>query len=530
MFDILNNGETYFRDKAGAFEPAIIDQFIFANISGVDSNTVIDKNQSLPSPGDIVDTVNITRTAKVNDDKVVYSTILDVTVGDYDFNWIGLYASATNTLIAVGTLDTVQKRQELVGVQTGNNITRSYVIQFTNAASVTGITIAAASWQLDFTSYLTNADTRNRELAFDTFGVAFIEDNGFSLEKNTPSNYQINPGHGIFKGYRYELTALENFLLPPLVAPFKVWIDLSLEGDVNGKSVEASFVYDQSSQPDYTVDGVDHFLVEIGGVDASGDVYDSLGPYRNPFSLWDAIQQKMETRLSRSNEAGFVLHERAEKYIDYQIDNSTGSTQDHSLIFQDSPSISVQDIDSLTVSFDIEILSGTLTGDVRAFIDVDAEDIVFVGADIRKGDAIVFDGERVSHTFDVSSVNDYFIKPGIYFTGITDVSDFTFRIRNVQASGDDGAIEFTPKYNLLDNISMLGADVSQLPNLWVSGQAAIGDVVIAGQLEIPSRYWDEPFSSLEELEGDAILIHGHTTNKLEVTLNNSTGSDRKSVV
>ena len=179
MFDILNAGETFLRDKAGSFETATIDQFVFANIDGVDASTVVDKEQSMPDVGDIVHTTSISKSGKVDADKVVFSTVLDVSVGDFTFNWVGIRSSVSDVLIAVATVDPTIKRKEIVNVQTGNNITRSYLIYFANAATITEVTIPAESWQLDFSSYLTEVDERARLLNNTIFGDLFIKEDSF---------------------------------------------------------------------------------------------------------------------------------------------------------------------------------------------------------------------------------------------------------------------------------------------------------------------------------------------------------------
>lgn len=123
-------------------------------ISAEPSNRI----ESMPSSGEIKYTATVSRAAYVSANKVVCSLLLDSTVGDFDFNWVGLVTS-DNVLFAVSyiTNRTIKKRKTANNTD-GNNYVRNFFIEFSGAAAVTSIDVPAQTWQLDFTEQFNEAD------------------------------------------------------------------------------------------------------------------------------------------------------------------------------------------------------------------------------------------------------------------------------------------------------------------------------------------------------------------------------------
>lgn len=124
-----------------------IDRFIFANIAGLDPALAADPDQALPIIGDRVRTLAPTHSGYITDDKIVFAVILGTDEGDYTFNWVGLVAS-DDTLISVRTVQPVTKIQT-VGNDLGTSESHSFIINYTNAAAIANISIAAESWMID---------------------------------------------------------------------------------------------------------------------------------------------------------------------------------------------------------------------------------------------------------------------------------------------------------------------------------------------------------------------------------------------
>ncbi|WP_419174397.1 phage tail protein [Desulfosediminicola sp.] len=148
-----NAGQTRINELMGLEQTLVINQMVFAYIPGLDPAAAIDRAQGMPDAGNIVHTEPIDPAHKgyVSPDQVVYSVILGSDVGDWSFNWIGLVEEGTGTVIAITTMpDTPKRKSDAATNTTGNNITRNFMIQFADAQSVTGITVAAETWQFNW--------------------------------------------------------------------------------------------------------------------------------------------------------------------------------------------------------------------------------------------------------------------------------------------------------------------------------------------------------------------------------------------
>ena len=145
-------------------KPLVIDTFVFAHIPNLDPTEQL-------TPGITVPTEQVVYAypipdeyrAYVNPNQVVYSALLGSDVGDWSFNWQGLVCSEYDTLIAAATFPTLEKRKYSGATgAAGNNLTRNFLLEFSGAKELTGITISADVWQLDFTIRLLGMDERER--------------------------------------------------------------------------------------------------------------------------------------------------------------------------------------------------------------------------------------------------------------------------------------------------------------------------------------------------------------------------------
>lgn len=136
-------------DKILANEPAVADRMVFALIPNQDPEAEISPNEKLPAAKDIVHSAKFTRIAKLDDNAVVYSVVLDTKVGDWSYNWVGLVDSETNTVLMITHTDT-QKKLKTDNGQQGNSLIRNMVMEFSGAAEATQITVTPETWQIDF--------------------------------------------------------------------------------------------------------------------------------------------------------------------------------------------------------------------------------------------------------------------------------------------------------------------------------------------------------------------------------------------
>jgi N-acetylneuraminic acid mutarotase len=151
-------GESLIALKQSKQEVLTVARFVLANIPGLDTSLPIDRSAGLPPAEQIVHTKDVTREGYLSPNKVVYSLMLDSTVGDFDFNWIGLETTEQVLLIAA-YVPLQQKRQEVPPQQFGNNLTRNIILDYNGAQALTGIQVPASTWQFDFTDKFTQITT-----------------------------------------------------------------------------------------------------------------------------------------------------------------------------------------------------------------------------------------------------------------------------------------------------------------------------------------------------------------------------------
>lgn len=258
--------------------PLVIDSMIFANVPGQDTAKPADRGQALP-------TVHIVHSAPippefrsfVNPNQVVYSVLLGSDVGDFAFNWQGLYCSEHQTLIAVAEMPAIEKRANDAGTNTpGNNLTRNFMLQFSGAQALTGLTVEAEVWQLDFTVRLKGIDERERLSNRDIYGRAAFLDDGWLLVKGAGSHH-FEPGTSYVEGIRAPLANQTPAVPAPL--PCDVFLDVcqAPQGSDVVTLVTPRFVAQGAGLPDYAEGApfhTQHYSVQIAHVAADGTVTD----------------------------------------------------------------------------------------------------------------------------------------------------------------------------------------------------------------------------------------------------------------
>lgn len=210
--------------------PARPDTVIFAHIPGLDSNSEIDRDEGIPDAALIVHREAVAQYGVINDSAVAYSVVLDTRVGDFSFNWIGLVDSASNTLCMIVHNALQQKIATAGGVQ-GNNITRTFVMEFDGAAEASQITVTAQTWQIDFSARLSGIDEITRLANYDYYGHAAFFADGFSITKEA-DKYRVNPGLAYIGGIRALLT---DAVLLDASENNVIYADVSLQGSVLGQ-------------------------------------------------------------------------------------------------------------------------------------------------------------------------------------------------------------------------------------------------------------------------------------------------------
>ena len=301
-------GERLFALKAQNNEQLDIDTFIFSNVPGQDPNATIDRNEGLPPVAQRVHQQIVQQVGRINDNVVVYSTVLDSVTGPFDFNWVGLYSSANQTLIAVSHIPNVSKTITVPGTA-GNTLNRNFGIEYSGIADLAGITVQPETWQLDFTARLSGMDELTRQLAADMNGKDWFIDDGFKVvPRSTTNTFKVTPGAGYVSGLRVELK--QDHILTLQYYPQFVYVDVWFDGDASSKwAPKTAFTVTNGEMDDYIdVNGKQHYVFKLARITAA-DVVEDL---RNT----NGLRQEIDTHINKQAGAHKVSSIEFDKRFD----------------------------------------------------------------------------------------------------------------------------------------------------------------------------------------------------------------------
>ncbi|WP_377109849.1 phage tail protein [Pseudoalteromonas sp. R86517] len=277
---VTNAGEALFAQKAQANEQLDIDTFIFAYVPGQDSQAPVDRSEGLPPTAQQVHTQPVQQVGRINNNTVVYSTVLNSLTGPFEFNWVGLYSSVNNTLVAISHVKSVNKTITELG-NAGNTLNRNFAIEYSGISDITGITVAPETWQLDFSARLAGMDALTQNLAMDMNGRDWFIGDGFKVEPTANDDeFRVIAGVGYVHGMRLELE--QDYVFSVQSYPQNVYVDALFEGDVSSQwKPQYKFTLSNAQQEDYmNENGVNHYVFKISvlsGADAVEDLRNNNG-------------------------------------------------------------------------------------------------------------------------------------------------------------------------------------------------------------------------------------------------------------
>ncbi|EAO3361908.1 phage tail protein [Salmonella enterica] len=287
-------------------EPVLLDEFVFANVPGLDPDWPVDRNETLPPAEQIVHRQAVSRKGVVNDNAVVHSVVLGADVGDFSFNWIGLLNKASGTLAMIVHAPLQQKLKTAEGQQ-GNVLTRSFLMEYNGAQAETGINTPAETWQIDFTARMAGMDERQRLENIDIFGAAAFFGDGYLVGKSG-NQFYVTKGTGYVAGLR--TTLAENLNITVTTRPVKVWLDVCWTGTLTSVWGVQSRITVADNLADYVQNGVQHYVFAVAGIDENGNITD-LRPKGtlNEQQASDALRKHEQSRNhpdATTREKGFV--------------------------------------------------------------------------------------------------------------------------------------------------------------------------------------------------------------------------------
>lgn len=248
----------------------ILDEFVFANVPGLDISDPIDRGEGMPDTAMIVHRQPVGKTGMVNNNAVVYSVVMGADVGDFEFNWVGLVNKA-NGVVAMIVHAPTQKKLKTAQGQQGNVLTRSFLMEYNGASEQTQIVTPADTWQIDFTARLNGVDERIRRENMDIYGEASFLADGF-LVSRAGSQYMVKKGIGYVAGVRAELLFDQNISINQ--KPVKIWVDVAWKGTLTSTWASAVKLTVAEHLENYADRDEQHYVCAIAEIAADGSVND----------------------------------------------------------------------------------------------------------------------------------------------------------------------------------------------------------------------------------------------------------------
>jgi len=246
-------------------QPARPDKVIFALVPGLDPSGAVDRTAGVPEEH-VVYQAAVTQYGLINENAAAYSVVLDSTIGNFDFNWLGLLHEESGTLCMVVYAPVQSKVASAEGVQ-GNSITRTFLMEFNGAAESTQITVTAETWQIDYSARLAGIDESVRLANLDSYGRAAFFGSGFSVT-DAGGQYRVAAGVGYVGGLR---VALPEPVTLDKSAARTVWVDVALKGTVTGAHVPVFTLQLADVLEDYTdAAGQQHYVARLASVSDTG--------------------------------------------------------------------------------------------------------------------------------------------------------------------------------------------------------------------------------------------------------------------
>ncbi|WP_341270244.1 phage tail protein [Morganella morganii] len=267
---ITTDFERWKAQEAALGKPVALNEFVFANVPGLDPSKDISRDEKLPPAGQIVHRQAVNKAGLASEKAVAYSVTLGTDVGDFVFNWIGLINKESGTLAMITHAPEQRKIKTVDGVQ-GNVLTRSFLLEFNGAATETQITTSAETWQIDFTARLAGMDEIQRLANRDIYGAAAFFGDGFLVTK-AAEQYRVTPGTAYIEGLRGTLEEITTF---NNLRDTKIYADFTFQGNLVSKWQTFVKVTTAKTLAHYQdAAGFQHYVAVIAEIDQNGNITD----------------------------------------------------------------------------------------------------------------------------------------------------------------------------------------------------------------------------------------------------------------
>lgn len=155
------------------------------------NNEIIDNNE-------IIYRANVVEQARINSNSVIFTSLLSNDVGDFTFNWVGLYSTKGGVLVAVNYPAVTTKKKD------NGILIQSIILEYQELAKIINVSNEPKSWQFNTLKSIEQIDRNLSQMIIDQNGKYWFVDDGFLVSKHK-DRVKIKAGFGYLDGTRIEL-------------------------------------------------------------------------------------------------------------------------------------------------------------------------------------------------------------------------------------------------------------------------------------------------------------------------------------
>jgi microcystin-dependent protein len=258
--------ERYLQNQINDGHGPNMNEMIFAYIPGLDLGVEIDRASGLPDVSTWVHQQDVDQVGKLGENALAYSVVIQGNIPAFTFN--AIYLHDKNVTSSCGVI--VHKIDETK--ENGMSSTKSLLQAYSGAAQITGITIDAATWQIDYQARLIGIDEEHRLACFDNYGhTAFI--NGFVVNQEAdPTKYKISAGLAYIGGLR---AVIDDDVIQTInTKPNTIYVDVFRDGSALSKHINNAILFTATSATSDYIDenSKQHYVAKVASINADGSI------------------------------------------------------------------------------------------------------------------------------------------------------------------------------------------------------------------------------------------------------------------
>ncbi len=312
--------ERYLQNQISVGDAPDMNEMIFADIPGLEPSQSINRGFGVPDRSLWVHQQDIDQVGKLGDNALAYSVVIPGTVEEFTFN--AIYLRDKNVPNSCGMA--VHKAEETK--ENGMASTKSLVQAYDGAAQITGITVDASTWQIDYQARLKGIEEDHRLACLDNYGhTAFVD--GFDVAQQAdPNKYKVTSGVVYVGGLRGVLA--QEVIQTVATKPNGLYVDVVRQGTaLSVWENKVTIAVSETELTDYVDgNGDQHYVAKLAEINADGSVVDLR--VKGGLAEHVAGSDDPHPQYLKANTAQFLPYDPERKYsvgeVCYTKDQITG--------------------------------------------------------------------------------------------------------------------------------------------------------------------------------------------------------------